>query len=471
MARGPDEFVAGKLTHGGVGRRLLGLAVPMSIAFSTNTVVSIADMFFVGQLGTNELAAVSFSFPVTGIMFSLTIGLGVGASSVIARTIGSGNTERVRRLSTDSLILGLVIALILTALGLSTIDPLFRAVGATEEVLPLIHDFMEIWYLGMIFMVVPMIGNSTIRAQGEANIPAALMAAGAIIQIMLEPFLIFGLAGFPEMGLKGAPTSMVIARSMTFCATLWVLHYHGRMIVLRRPKLREVWESWKAVLHVGLPSSATNLIGPVSGMIVLWLLARYGKEVVAGYGVAMRIESLLMICLIAVSSSMGPFMGQNWGARKYDRVERAIKLASGFCLGWGIFSAIVLGLFGPYFSHFFDQNPDVIATSTLMLLIVPISFGPMGVIMVASSTFNALGKPFPSATMTLLRMLVLYVPFAFLGDYLWGVAGIFWSNVASNAIIGVLAWWWIRRTIRAEMAEVGEAAQERHDEPAADLAD
>ncbi len=92
----------------------------------------------------------------------------------------------------------------------------------------------------------------------------------------------------------------------------------------------------------------------------------------------------------------------------------------------------------------------------------------MGVIMVASSTFNALGKPFPSATMTLLRMLVLYVPFAFLGDYLWGVAGIFWSNVASNAVIGVLAWWWIRRTIRAEI--VG-AAQERHDEAATALAD
>ena len=230
-----------KLTQGPVGGQLLKLTLPMVWGVFAVIAFSLVDTYFVAQVGTNELAAMSFTFPVVMVLSSLAMGLGTGASSAIARAIGQGERSRVQRLTTDSLVLSLLIVGIVAILGLATIDPLFSALGAGPEVLPLVRDYMGIWYLGMIFLVVPLVGNSAIRASGNTVVPSLIMTAAAAVNIVLDSLFIFGWGDVPALGIKGAALATVISRATTLVASLAFLHYREGLLLFALPKLKEVW--------------------------------------------------------------------------------------------------------------------------------------------------------------------------------------------------------------------------------------
>lgn len=435
-----------RLIEGNVGQQLIKLTIPMIWGVLAITAFNIADTYFVGQLGTKPLAAMSFTFPVVMSLGSLAMGLGVGASSVISRAIGEGDRDRVQRLTTDSLTLSLLIVAIFVFLGLLTIDPLFTALGADAEILPYIRNYMQIWYFGMICLVVPMVGNSAIRASGNTLTPGIIMIVAAGVNIAVDPLLILGWGVFPRLEIQGAAIATIISRAITLIASLLVLHYQEKMLCFNLPKFRVIWASWKQVLQIGLPAAAASMITPVSIGLITSAIAYYGAEAVAAFGIASRIESLSLIAIIALSASMGPFVGQNWGAKKYQRVHRALNLSYLFCFGWGIMVAIILAPSASWLVSLFNNDPNVIQIATNYLWFVPISYAAAGIIYIASSTFNALGKPIPSMVMTGSRMIILYIPLAYLGSKLFGVNGIFAAAGISNLVVGISAYVWNQKT-------------------------
>ena len=320
------------LTEGPVSNRLVKLTLPMVGGIFAIVAFNLADTYYVGQLGTNQLAAMSFTFPVVMTLGSLALGLGVGASSIIARAIGEGDRSRVQRFTTNSLTLGVVAVALLSTVGLLTIDPLFTALGAGPEVLPFVRQYMQVWYFGMVFLVIPMVGNSAIRASGDTGTPSLIMILSSGFNIVLDPLLIFGFAGVPALGLVGAAWATEISRALTLVASLLVLQFKEHMLSSHLPDLEETFYCWRDVLTVGLPAAGSNMITPISIGVVTSLLATHGPLVVAGFGVASRVESLAMIALIALSASIGPFVGQNWGAGKFERVMQALKQSYLFCL-------------------------------------------------------------------------------------------------------------------------------------------
>jgi putative MATE family efflux protein len=444
------------LTEGKVSTQLTKLTLPMIWGIFTIVAFNLADTYYVGQLGTEQLAAMSFTFPVVLTLGSLAMGLGVGASSIIARAIGEGDHSRVQRFTTNSLTLSVVAVGVLASLGWLSIDPLFTALGAGPEILPFVRQYMQIWYLGMVFLVVPMVGNSAIRAAGDTGTPSLIMTLAAGLNIVLDPLLIFGLAGFPEWGLAGAAWATVVARATTLVASLLVLQFKEHMLSPKFPDLEETLWCWRDILSVGLPAAGTSMITPISIGVITSLLAGHGAVAVAGFGVASRVESLAMITLMALSASIGPFVGQNWGAKQFVRVGQALLQSYWFCVFWGGLMAVVLGVAAPGVTPLFNDNPAVVAIATTYLWIVPISYGTAGIIQVASSIFNALGKPIPAVVMTLLRMFVLYIPLAYLGSRLLGPMGIFIAAAVANLAVGMGAFLWSRRTcsVRTAMAEM-----------------
>lgn len=433
------------LTTGRVPLQLFKLALPMVWGILAVLAFSLADTYFIAQLGTDELVAISFTFPVVSVLTSVAMGLGTGAASVIAREIGKGNRQRVQRLTTDSLLLSLFVVGILAALGLATINPLFMALGAEADLLPMIHDYMGIWYLGMIFLIVPLVGNSAIRASGNTVVPSLIMTFAAVANIAADPLLIFGWGPFPALGLQGAALATVLSRASTLIASLAFLHFRERLILLTVPRLKPLLDSWCRLLSVGLPAVATNLVSPLSVGLVTGLIARHGAKAVAGFGLASRIEAVAMIVPLAIAVSVGPFVGQNWGAQKYTRVKQALRLSFFCCLGWGVIICILLGTTSSEIVTWFDSNPEVVASATAYLTLVPISYGALGVVLTASSASNALGKPLPAMAMSLSRLLLLYVPLAYLGSQLFGIVGIFGAACLSNGIVGLGAWLWHSR--------------------------
>ena len=436
---------AARLTEGPVSGHLVRLTVPMIWGLLAVMTFSVADTYFVGRLGTAELAAMSFTFPVVMVLISVSIGLGAGTSSVVARAIGRGDRDRVRRLTTDSLVLSVLVVGMLTVLGAFTIDPLFLALGAGPDLLPLVRDYMLIWYLGIVFLIVPMVGMSAIRATGEARIPALIMAGAALINIALDPLLIFGLAGFPRLELQGAAVATVISRALTFVATLWVLHYRQGMLSFERPDLAAVVGSWRSILHVGLPAAGTNAVIPLATGIIVVMIAAHGPAAVAGFGAATRVESLTLVVFYAMSSIIGPFVGQNLGAGQRDRIRQAMRQIMIFCFGLGAAIALILWALAVPTAALFSDAPEVVAVAAAYLIIVPVSFGGAGVIMIANAAFNGLGLPGKAVAVSLLRMFAITLPAAYLGARVFGVAGIFGAISLANLAIGVGAYLWFQR--------------------------
>ncbi|MFC6634601.1 MATE family efflux transporter [Microbulbifer taiwanensis] len=426
------------------------LALPMVWGILATMSFNVVDTYFVAQLGSAPLAAMSFTFPVVMVINSFAIGLGAGTSSAVARAYGAGDLERVRRLVTDASLLALLVALAISAVGLATVEPLFKLLGAPAEMLPLIADYMVPWYLGAVFAVVPMVALSSLRAIGNSALTGRIMVAVAFFNLILDPLLIFGLLGFPRLELQGAALSTVIARGLSFFAALYFLVRKEQLMA--PPRLSTLLDSWRTVLAVGLPAVATNVIIPMAGGVVVALVAVHGANAVAGLGVAMRIEPMALIVFYALSSVVGPFMGQNSGAGKTERMRETVSVLARFCIGFGAALALLLYLVGEPLVGLFSDSPEVLAVAVAYLTLVPFSYAGYGFVMSANAAFNGLGRPLPATMISFLRVLGIYLPLAWLGNQLWGITGLFAATAAANLLLGALAWWWLRRDIVSRAA-------------------
>jgi putative MATE family efflux protein len=442
------ESERARLTEGSVGRHLVNMTVPVLFGITTMMAQGFIDAWFLGQVGDRELAALSFGFPILMIVTSVAIGLGAGTSSVVARAIGSNDHRRARRLATDSLILCFLITGAVSILGVITIEPLFRLLGAPEDMIPLIRGYMLILYGGVPFIVVGMVGMSSMRATGDTRLPSLLMVLAAIINIALDPVLIFGVGPIPAMGLNGAAMAALLARGSIFLGTLYLMRYRLNMVSFNKPDPNELRSSWRDILHVGIPAAATNAIIPVGMTVITAMIAQYGPEAVAGFGVANRIESMMLVVFYALSAIIGPFVGQNLSGGNEGRIQRALSLCAIFCIGLGLLIALVLALLADFLPALFSETQELISVTRMYLLIVPISYGTYGIVMVMNASFNGLGNPMPAVYISVVRMIVLYLPLAFLGRYFYGIPGIFAAFAAANILSGLLAYQWARWSVR-----------------------
>jgi putative MATE family efflux protein len=431
------------LTQGAVPSSLLKLTAPMMAGISANIMVSMLEIGFIGQLGTEQVAAITFTFPITMILSSIALGIGIGTSSVIARSVGSGESEEVQRLGTHAVVLVAVTMAALSILGYLTIDPVFRFLGAGENLLPLIHSYLDIYYPTMLLFTLTMVTGNIMRASGNANIPGLVMTLGALANLAIDPILIFGWFGFPRLELSGAAVAAAISRFGTAAVLLYYVKRGG--LISSRRIFHRIGDSAKRILHIGLPAMATQLIGPVSSAIITRMLAGHGEVVVAGFGVATRIEAVAVMVLFALSASIGPFVGQNWGARRPDRVREGLRVTYQFCLLWGVIAAVPLFFLGPLIVTLVDDSPALLAPASYYLAVVPWSYGLWGVLMMTSASFNALGKPLPSTALSFSRMFIVYIPIAVVLDQLFGYRGIFVATAFSNGLMGMLGFFWFRQ--------------------------
>jgi putative MATE family efflux protein len=437
------------LTTGPVRGHLVRLTLPMFLGISSMILASMIDTVYIGRIGTIELAAVSFSFPVVMALSSVSMGLGVGATSIMSRTLGGGDRRQTLVLGTHTLLLVTLFVVTLALLGHAFAEPLFRVLGADAQTLPRVAAYMEIWFIGLPLFAVPMVAMSMLRALGSARTPGVLMTAGSVLQVIVAPALIFGVPGVLEgIGYLGSAWAFVASRAFVFAVTLAVLA--RRDLFQRVGAFAGVLTSWREVLRIGLPSILTNLIGPASMGVVFGLLARYGHEVVAGFGVAVRIESLALMILMALSSSLAPIVGQNFGAGRGDRVREALRVSYRFAFLWGVFAFAVLAALGRPIVALINDHPGVIEATYAYLLPVSASYAFMGVSMLVGSTFVAMGKPLPSLLLAIARMLVLYLPLAWLGDHWFGYRGIFFATAACTLIVALAGHLWLRRVLPAD---------------------
>ena len=439
--------IANDLTTGPVGAHLRRQATPFALSLVAIFSFEAIDLFFISRLGGTPLAAISFTFPVIWLIYAIGIGFEAAAASCVSRAVGRGDQHQAKRLTTDTVVLASGVALVFCLAGLATIAPVFGLLGAPADLLPLISDYMNTWYWVAPVDVALWASLASIRARGNTLLESKIITAAALLNLALDPVLIFGLLGVPAMGVQGAALATVISTAILLVFTLFHLHIRLRVYASPFAPFKDILDSWRHMLVIGIPAIITNAIIPVSSAIVVAMIATYGVDAVAGFGVAMRIEPIFLIPFYALSAVSSPFFGQNFGAGKFDRLLEARRVLSRFSVALGLVLAITLiALSGPL-TGLFSKSESIQHVAIQYLWIVPISYGAYGIVMSVNAAFNGMGKPMPGVAISTMRVIIVFLPLAVIGRWMFDLQGLFAASTISNLALGLLAYVWLGRHI------------------------
>ncbi|ASX10785.1 TPA: MATE family efflux transporter [Aeromonas dhakensis] len=423
---------------------LLRMTGPMILGIVAILAFNLVDTFFIGMLGTQALAAISFTFPVTFVVTSLAMGLGAGLSAVMGHALGQGKHEEAARITTDNLFLAVLLVTLIAVAGALTIHPLFRLLGASDALIALIYDYMLIWYLTVPMLVLPMVGNAAIRATGDTKTPSLVMTVAGLVNGVLDPLLIFGIGPFPEWGIRGAAIATSLSWLMAMLVSLYILRHREGLLRWRLSPRPQLLAHWRALLHVAVPASFTNMLNPLANAVLMTIFAGLGTEVVAAYGAASRVEALLLIVMMALSSVLAPFISQNCGAGNPARAKAALQLCMRFALLFQLAVYALTWLLAPFIADLFSDHPQVVRLIVLYLHLVPIGYGFQGMVMLLASALNGVRASSISFLFNGLRLFVFLLPGAWLGAKLGGEQGIYLGILLANLAAGTLAWWYAR---------------------------
>ncbi|ASW82103.1 MATE family efflux transporter [Vibrio anguillarum] len=416
------------------------MTIPMIFGLIAILMFNLVDTFFISLLGTESLAAISFTFPVTFAVNCITMGIGIGLSTSIGRLLAQGDAKNAARFSSHGVLLAVVLVTFASILGLLTIKPLFLLLGATDDLIPLIEQYMQVWYLTIPLLVIPMAGNSAIRATGDTKTPAKIMMLAGCINGLLDPLLIFGYGPFPELGIQGAAIASAFSWLGALCGSLYVLIKREKLLAW--PYFPTLWHDWQQILKVGTPAALSNAMNPLSGALLMIMLASHGTAAVAAYGAAQRIESILILVLMSLTSALTPFMAQNIGAKNIERSFAGLFLSMRFSI---VFQLMIFAMMVPLsipLSALFSQEPSVRDLLWHYLLVVPLSYGFQGIVMMLVSGLNALHQPMRAFQWSVMRLFVFTLPAAWLGSYLYDVEGLFIGIAAGNTLGGLLGYYY-----------------------------
>lgn len=440
----------GKLTGGSIKLHICRMALPMLGGILAMSIFNLTDTYFIAKLGTEQLAAISFTFPVVMIIGAVAMGLGMGAESVISRYIGKGRIKQLKRFVTDSILLGMLAVGIFAILGLLTMEPLFHLLGATDAQMPMIKSYMILWYSCVAVTIIPTLGNSCIRATGDTFTPGMMMVVLAVLNVLLDPVFIFGLFGFPAMGIFGASLATVLSMGIGIFISLYILTRRS-MMDWQIPEMDEMLLSWRRILYIAAPVAGTHMVMPLTSGFITKLMAAYGVAAVAASGAGWRALGFLYMLPIAVGSVLVPIIGQNSGAGKTERSWEALKTSYRFSIYYNMVCFLICMFWGEEISRIFSTDPRVVRIMAVFLLIMHAQMGMIHVCVHSEFALNALGKPMYSMRLNFLRNLLLIIPLSYLGGYYFGLWGIFGGMALAQGIAGLAAWVWLGRMFRKKL--------------------
>lgn len=401
--------------------------------------LGLVDSFFIAFLGTNELAAIGFIVPITYIVTSSALGLGMAISSLTSKLIGAEQMESAARLITDAFYLTAAISFIIICLLTWQLDTVFALIGAEKQTLPAIDEYMHTWLFAIAFIMFTQVSASTFRAIGDTRSSAIIAISMTLTNLVLDPILIFGFGPIPAMGMQGAALATVIAALLACSMGLYKLGVVENLLIRALPKWHSFKNNFLQLSEIALPAVLANIIVPISSAALTAIVAQFGTSAVAGFGVGTRIEAFSLTIVYALSSTLPAFIGQNLGANKPARIDQAIRISFRFVIFLQIGVYLLLVVLADSISTLFSQDQQVKEVIKLFLWIVPISYGLVGVTILVNVSMNVLGKPNVALAINIARLFIFYLPLGYLGSRWFGIYGLFFGIVIANVATFLMA--------------------------------
>ena len=471
------------LTGGPILQSLFYLSVPIVITNLLQVGYNLADTFWLGRYSTDALAAISLGFPLVYLFISLGLGLTVAGSVLVAQHTGAEQPEEAEYAASQTVVFTLIAGLTLGVIGFTFVEQLLGVFGAEPVVLGLATDYMEIISLGLPFLFGFTVFIALMRGAGDTVTPMVVMFGTVVLNVALDPFLIFGWGPLPELGVEGAAVATVFSRGSAMVVGLWLM-FRGRHGI--QIHLREMWPDLtysKKLLRIGGPASLENTGRAISVNLVLVIVTLFSTPVVAAFGVGLRVFSMVFMPAIAIDRGVEAMTGQNIGAGKLDRVSKTNRVAAVSSFVLLSLLGVVTFAFAPEIIRVFDDTPAVVAEGATFLRWIAPTFGFVGVLRAYSGGFRGAGRTLTAAAIAVVLFGFIRLPIAYVASqglvpldvWIFGQRtpeGIWFAFAVSGVIAAVVAASWFERgTWRGSdlTSETGEESRPASDErPPAD---
>lgn len=431
------------LTEGSIPQHVRRMLGPFALAILALLSVRIVDTIYLGRIGVDALAAMGFCLPIVFLGNSANIGLGAGTMSAVSRAIGQKDAEKAKRHAAAAILLAITVMAALSTLLLLSMPFVLQKMGAEPHIASLARSYMLFALPGLSIVSIAMMCNNILRANGEAALPSSIMILGAVLNIIIDPFLIFGIGPFPRMEVPGAALASLIANSIAAGFGIWVVLYYRKAAHFRHISFGSIRRAWRVIGQVGIPAAMTNIVVPVGMLLVTTIISyQVGTIGVATFNVVMSAEIIAVALLYALSACIGAITGQNGGAQLTVRVREAFIYCYKICVIWGVLMSVVMLLIQVPILSAFTKDPLVIEMAKPYFYWVPITVMFYGFVFVTAAGFNALGRPSYGLIFTVIRSIVLYVPLIWIGVYYWEMHGAFIGIAAANVFSGLIAIYW-----------------------------
>ncbi|UPM42331.1 MATE family efflux transporter [Halocatena salina] len=458
------------LTAGPVGKPLLYLSAPIIVTNLLQTAYNLADTFWLGQYSTTALAAISFAFPMVFLLFSLALGVSVAGSVLVAQHIGADQEDNAEYAASQTVTFSLIASVLLGGIGYVFVDEYLVVLGATDSVIPPATAYMKTISLGLFAMFGFAVFISLMRGYGDTVTPMLVMFGSVVLNIVLDPILIFGFAdnplfghlglngvesvarsltGFTGSGIEGAAIATVFSRLLAFVVGLAIMFRGERGVEIHLRQMIPDLGYGRQFVDLGVPASVEGTGVALSTNVLLFILAAYPESVVAAYGIGTRVFSVVFLPAIAFSQGIETMTGQNIGAGKHDRAERTNHYGARVM-------AVVLTVLGvvAFFrarsiAAVFTTDTTVIDATATFMQLTALTFGGTGVRRAYLGGFRGAGKTLTAAVITV-AVVGIQLPLAWLGSIILGTHGIWLSFAVANVFGALLAFVWFQHTTRSD---------------------
>ncbi|MBR2373960.1 MAG: MATE family efflux transporter [Lentisphaeria bacterium] len=435
--------MAAVYTQGPIGRGMIKTALAMIPATLALSGYNLVDAYFVGRLtGKTALdapmAAMGFTLPVVMLIGCMFHGLGIGVSAPTAQALGGNKLERAAKGSSSGVLLILIISIITAVIGMSCVKNVFSSFGAHGEVLELVIQYMDIWYFGCATASIAMAGHGLLISVGDNRIASTLMMCGMLINAVLDPLFIFGWGFFPAMGIKGAALATIFAQAVGGSISMYVLWKKHDLIRFRKIPLAELRNYWSVTLRYALPASLGMLMMPIGMTVITRLTASFGTAAMAGCTAAGRLETIAFVVPMSLGMTLTPFIAQNYGARKYERIKEGLVFAFRFAFVFLFGSAVIFALAARFIAPHFCNSAEAQDVMAKCIMISVWGLAGVEIHRFSGFSYTGCGRPTAAAMLNGMRFLVFLIPFSLIAYWFRSLEGLFWARLAADVLSGVV---------------------------------
>jgi len=437
-----DEF---DLTTGDVGKPLFYLSVPIVVTNLLQTAYNLADTFWIGQYSTEALAAISFAFPMVFFLISLGLGLAVAGSILVAQYTGADEERQAEYAASQTVGFAALASVVVGSVAYVFVGDVLALLGPEPDVLPLATAYMEIISLGIIFLFGFLVFVSLMRGYGDTITPMLVMFGSVVLNVVLDPLLIFGWWLFPRWGIEGAAIATVFSRGLALVVGLWIMLSGRRGVRIRPRDVVPDLDYGRRLVRIGVPASVEGTGQAVAINLLMFIVGTFSTPVVAAFGIGVRVFSVIFLPAIAVARGVETMSGQNIGAGKPDRAALTARVAARTTFVVLAAAGVVTFLFADPIVALFTTDETVVEVGGTFLRYVAPSFGFIGIMHSYNGGFRGAGKTLTAAAVVVSMLALVRLPIAWIASGPMGPPGVWISFVISNVVGAVVAYAWFQR--------------------------